>query len=200
MKHIFSLASLAVAAFVGGCAGVDQKEMRPVANGRTLTLTHDVRWKYDSGLGFGRWDYILLSGAYKETFENEAGSFYVGPGPSCLFETAIVDPKPPFGQSRECAIFVPRSAGEQPKVYFINRGFYAQSEFNPDETPVTAHRGAPQQGAGVPDDQVKFTPPAAGGLLTSAVVVGMASAVRGRFTEFGHQPSSGWIGDVALPR
>ena len=200
MKLVFVLGSLAVALVAAGCAGIDQKEMRAVANGRTFTLTHDLRWKYDSGLGFGRWDYVLLSGAYKEVFENDAGSFYVGPGPSCLFETAIVDPKPPFGQSRECAIFVPHGAREQPKIYFINRGFYAQTEFNPDETPVTAHRGAPQQGAGVPDDQVKFAPAATGGLLTQAVVVGKAAAERGRFTEFGHQPPSGWAGDVPLPR
>lgn len=206
MKSLFSL-SLAglVTLAVSGCAGVAPSSLRPVTDAKTIELTKPVRWKYDSGLGFGYWEYLLVAGTYKATFEDDGGIYYAGPKPSCLFQTAIVDPKPPMGNSSECLIFVPRKAGESPTVLIVNGVSYPQTEFNPDKTPVIDRHAAAQvagsgdlaaTSASIATTAVPTATPMQAGIgagIGVGIVMAMAEAERGRFVEFRKQPPVGWL-------
>ncbi|HEX5687427.1 MAG TPA: hypothetical protein VFY73_25705 [Ideonella sp.] len=209
---VLSLAALA-ALTVSGCAGVAPSSLRPVTEARTIELPQDVRWKYDSGWGFGHWEYLLMAGSYKAAHEDAGGIYYLGPKPSCLFQTVIADAQPPSGSSLECAIFVPHKATEQPLVFTINNGFYPQTEFNADKTPVTHRVGGGQQGANTGDvagtaaaiaaTTAPNAGPVASGLgagIGAGIVAAMAEAERGRLIEFNTQPPSGWLQKAVTAR
>jgi hypothetical protein len=207
MKSVFCWAVAGLMAVaISGCVGVAPNKLRPVADGKTIELAKPARWKYDSGWGFGYWEYQLVAGSYKATFEDDGGTYYAGPKPSCLFQTVIIDQKPPAGSSFECLIFVPRKASEPPIVLIVNGAYYPQTAFNPDKTPITDRTGTAGQAgetgdvsaaaANIAVTAVPNASPMQAGLgagIGAGIVAAMAEAERGRFVEFRKQPPVGWL-------
>lgn len=195
---------------MAGCAGVSVSptKLRPVADARTIELTKPVHWKYDSGLGFGYWQYQLVAGSYVATLEDDSGTYFWGPKPTCLYQTVIAESKPASGSSLQCVIFVPRKAGDAPVVFFVNGSMLMQHAFNPDKTPivdqidpgVSTARTSPDTSSTVSAVVANSVPYNAtplqaglGGGIAAGIIAVMSESERGSLIPFNKQPPAGWL-------
>jgi hypothetical protein len=192
-----------------GCAGVSvsPSKLRPATEAKTIELTQPVRWKYDSGLGFGYWEYQLVAGSYKPTLEDNNGTYYWGPKPTCLYQTAIIESKPPQGNSLQCVIFLPRKAGESPVVFVVNGSMLMQHAFNADKTPIIDQVDPGVTPANPPDttstvaaiaaNSVPYnaTPMQAGlgAGIAAGIIAVISESEHGNLVQFNKQPPAGWL-------
>ncbi|NHZ33044.1 hypothetical protein [Massilia rubra] len=186
--------ALFTALVVAGCAARPETLRRP-ANEQVLQVKEEVKWK----LGF--WDVTLVPGTYVGKFEDEAGTYFVGP-PMCVYlagrprkEDALA------GSAWECGILLPKKPGNEPTVFQIIGTNRPLMVFHPDDRPDFS-KVAPL--APRPDDMsgaktaLAFTPlnsgaGIVGGALTGAVLGALIEAEKGTFRDFKSQPAKGWL-------
>lgn len=184
-----------------GCTGVSPESLRRAQQEKTIEVSEAVKWK----LGF--WDVTLRPGVYSGKFEDDNGTYFVGPSP-CVFMTGRVGSGNAGGSGWDCGIYVPRKEGAEPVVLTINASNREIGHFKPDgspsfdlEPPLSAKLPATSASSGTPSD---LTMPnllasqhtvagVAGGALGGAIVDSIVVAERGRFQEFKTQPAKGWL-------
>ena len=162
---------LPAVALIGACQGVAPEGLRRSSVEKTLMVQHAVKWK----LGF--WDVMLADTTYVGKFEDNAGTYYLGPSP-CLYTSGKVRDEPMAGSAWDCGIFVPRAAGRTPMVFVVNGTGREQTAFNPD--------GTPDIGKINPVKEVVVPP-------TAVVLTALVEWENGRFRNFRSQPSDGWF-------
>jgi hypothetical protein len=195
---------------MAGCASVSVEpgKLRPVTEAKTIELVRPVQWKYDSGLGMGYWQYLLVAGSYMATLEDDSGTYFLGPKPTCLYQTVIIPSEPPSGSSLQCLIFVPRKAGEMPTVFFVNGSALKQHAFTADKAPVVDQvdpgvslaRSSPDTSGAVssalatsiPANATPMQAGLAGGIAAGLIAV-MSKSEVGNLVRFNKQPPAGWL-------
>lgn len=195
---------------ITGCAGVSVSptKLRPVTDTKTIELVKPVHWKYDSGLGFGHWEYLLVAGSYNAALEDDSGTYFWGPKPTCLYQTVVAESKPPQGSSLQCVVFVPRKAGEAPVVFFVNGSMLMQHAFNADKTPivdqvdpgVSPASRAPDASGAVSAVMATSVPAGAtplqaglGAGIAIGIIAAMSESEVGNLVQFNKQPPAGWL-------
>lgn len=180
--------------FAAGCA-VRPEELRRPANEQVLQIEEKVKWK----LGF--WDVTLVPGTYVGKFENDAGTYFMGP-PMCVYVSGRAGKdEDPGGAAWECGILLPKKPGNEPSVFHTIGTHRPLTIFYPDDTPdfsKVAPLAPRQAGASGVNTTLSTVPVSSGagivgGALAGAVMGAILEAEQGTFRDFKTQPPKGWL-------
>jgi hypothetical protein len=178
--------------FLLGCAGVAPETLRPPAREAVLHLKEQVSWKRAS------WDVTLRSGLYVAKYENDEGTYFIGPKP-CLYMSMGTTSAEPAGAAWECGIFVPNMKVSPPIVLMVLGTNHEHKGFHPDGTPFISEENQGNEEKANYVDTSNLTPQTsgfsgvAGGAIGGGIANGIVAAERGRFQVFTTQPPNGWF-------
>jgi len=195
--------ALAVSVLLLGCQGVAPEALRRLPLEKTLSVQQLVKWK----LGF--WDVTLANGIYVGKFEDDDGTYYLGPTP-CIYMSGRVRAEPPVALSFDCGIFVSNAPDDTPVVLMVNGTNREHTALNADGSPdirqVNLGRHAPVDGkaldAGIQasaQTTINSMPNAGivggavGGAIGAVMVAMIVEADKGRISHFRTQPPDGWL-------